>query len=106
MTISVGGAAPSRSTDPDAGKHLLEAADAALYRAKENGPQPGRDRPASAPADCRQRPVDPPGLRLASPDGPREAPEPPGRRSSGSARSRSRSRRRCRGSRAARTILR
>jgi diguanylate cyclase (GGDEF)-like protein len=37
VTISVGGAAIVDVTDADAGKHLLEAADQALYRAKESG---------------------------------------------------------------------
>ena len=37
VTISVGGAALLEVAEPDAGKHLLEAADAALYRAKELG---------------------------------------------------------------------
>ncbi len=37
ITISVGAAATAEIDDPDDGKHLLEAADAALYRAKANG---------------------------------------------------------------------
>jgi diguanylate cyclase len=37
ITISVGAAASSDIDDPDDGKHLLEVADAALYRAKANG---------------------------------------------------------------------
>jgi diguanylate cyclase (GGDEF)-like protein len=37
ITISVGAAATSEIDDTDRGKHLLEVADAALYRAKANG---------------------------------------------------------------------
>jgi diguanylate cyclase (GGDEF)-like protein len=37
VTVSVGGAAARTIRDPEAGKKLLAAADAALYRAKENG---------------------------------------------------------------------
>ncbi len=37
ITISVGAAAAAEIHDPNDGKHLLEVADAALYRAKANG---------------------------------------------------------------------